>query len=201
MISSKSKNTKNLIKKLKKGLLLRKVLHLIVGTGLAVAFYFVNKDLYLSILFTLSIATMLGYSFKLDRLGIIKKVFFSVRKKNEFVAEGMLTLISSFIIIAILLEKHFLLFTWLIIFSDTMASLGGKMFGKTFIGTKTLEGTLFYIISSLPAYFLSTLSLESFLLLVILSSLVELSDKIEDNIGIAVLGALILSLNPVPFFY
>ena len=170
----------------------RKTLHTLVG----VVFYLLylisgNVEFYSFFMFMFGFGIAIAYSLGLHkRIKIIHDLLLGLRKKEEFLGESFLYIVSSFIIGSILLdEKWFFIMFWLITISDTFAFIVGFRYGKRRIfGNKTLEGFFGFLIASLPLFFvLPELKLA---FVIIGSGIIELIDKLEDNISISVFLAI-----------
>ena len=83
-------------------------------------------------------------------------------------------------------------------FSDSAAAIFGKMYGKTKIFNKSLEGSLAFLITSfmIIIFFATSIDLTYAVIAIIVVTLVELLPKFEldDNLLIPIISAFIMSM-------
>ncbi len=174
---------------------IRKMFHTSIGIMLYLLYLIIgNAEMYSTLLFFLSIGIMIEYSLGLHkRIELIHNLFESLKKKNEFLGEGLLFMMASFIIGAIILTPQlFFAMFWLISISDSMATIFGKKYGKhKLYKNKTLEGSLAFLVSALPLLFFYGFEIIYFIGIAVV---VELIEELEDNISISISMAILARL-------
>ena len=181
---------------------LRKSIHL-SNSGIAFLLFFWNQESVLAFVFIVTIL-MIG----LDLLRIynsnINKIYHSFLggitrefEKNRLTGASYVMLAS--LIVLLFFDKYTCIAALLIMsYSDTAAALIGRLYGKTRIFDKTLEGSFaFFTVSFLIILFLYPQIdfLFSFIAIIVVT-LVELFSlfKIDDNLSVPVVAAIIISL-------
>ena len=131
--------------------------------------------------------------------GIYKSIFGRVTREFEdsSLTGASYVLLSSFIIL-LFFSKYVCIASLLIMsFSDTFAAIIGKIYGKTKIGNKTLEGSFaFFLTSFLVVVLMSPyISIFPALLAISLATIVELFpvNNIDDNFSVPIVCAIIMS--------
>ena len=173
----------------------RKVIHSLIGLFLFSLYFIINNaEFYVFFLFAVSIGIIVGYSLNLfSRIYFIDKMLKDMKKKEEVIGEGLLFMISSYIVGALLLDKDmFFILFWLVSISDGFSSIVGTYYGKKINKyLKSKEGFFAYVVSSLPLFLFFQYNPFILGLIIISSGLIELLESIEDNLGIAIYLALI----------
>ena len=130
---------------------------------------------------------------------IYKSVFGRVTRdfEDSSLTGASYVLLSSFIIL-LFFSKYVCIASLLIMsFSDTFAAIIGKIYGKTKIGNKTLEGSFaFFLTSFLVVVLMSPyISIFPALLAISLATVVELFPvkNIDDNFSVPIVCAIIMS--------
>ena len=130
---------------------------------------------------------------------IYKSVFGRVTREFEdsSLTGASYVLLSSFIIL-LFFSKYVCIASLLIMsFSDTFAAIIGKIYGKTKIGNKTLEGSFAFFLTSLLVVVLMSpyISIFPALLAISLATVVELFPvkNIDDNFSVPIVCAIIMS--------
>ncbi len=183
-----------------RGFLLRKLLHF-VSLGFPFAIYSLDKKIYLSI-----IAFFLGGFLTADYLRFevksFRKFFRSffgdmIKKEEQKFLTGATWVCFSAFFVALLFPKNIAILSLLFLsISDNIASIVGKLFGRTKIfKKKTLEGLIaFFIVSLVITFFFQELSIIKKIIISLLVSLIELfSGEIDDNLTVPLLSAILLS--------
>ena len=172
---------------MEKKIIKRKVIHFFIGLFLYMLYYIAgNVEIYSTFLFFFGFGIMLEYSFGMHkRIKLLHQIFETLRKRNEFLGEGLLFMIASFLIGSVVLnEAQFFALFWLVSISDSVATLAGKKYGKHKIfGNKSIEGFVGFIVSATPLLFI--LNEPNIVIYILISGLVELIDRLEDNISIS----------------
>lgn len=130
---------------------------------------------------------------------IYKSVFGRVtREFEDFSLTGASYVLLSSFIILLFFSKYVCIASLLIMsFSDTFAAIIGRIYGKTKIGDKTLEGSFaFFLTSFLVVVLMSPyISIFPALLAISLATVVELFPvkNIDDNFSVPIICAIIMS--------
>ena len=173
----------------------RKAIHSFIGLFLFFLYFIINNsEFYVFFLFAVSIGIIIGYSLNLfERIYFIDKMLREMKKKEEVIGEGLLFMISSYIVGALLLDKDlFIVLFWLVSISDGFSSIVGTYYGKKINKhLKSKEGFFAYVVSSLPLFLFFNGNPLVLGLIIISSGFIELLESIEDNLGIAIYLALL----------
>lgn len=142
---------------------IRKLIHLF-SLSIPVGYYFITKELALSILIPLTLFSLLidygrYYHESLSRL--IDKIFGFIMRKHEKDSKkknlnGATYVLLSAVIVIVLFPKVFVVTAFaVLIIGDSSAALLGRKFGKTKFLLKSFEGTLAFFVSSCIVVLLS----------------------------------------------
>ena len=142
---------------------IRKLIHLF-SLSIPVVYYFITKELALSILIPLTLFSLLidygrYYHQTLSRL--IDKIFGFIMRKHEKDSKkknlnGATYVLLSAVIVIVLFPKVFVVTAFaVLIIGDSSAALFGRKFGKTKFLLKSLEGTLAFFVTSCIVVLLS----------------------------------------------
>ena len=131
---------------------------------------------------------------------VYRRIFGRVTRKFEdsSLTGATYVLLSSFIIL-FFFSKYVCIAALLIMsFSDTFAAIIGKIYGKTRIGNKTLEGSFaFLLVSFLIVVIMSPyLNIFQSLVAIVVVTVVELFpiNNIDDNFSVPIICAIIMSI-------
>jgi len=181
---------------------LRKSIHL-SNSGIAFLLFFWKQESVLAFIF---IVTMLMIGLDLVRIynSNINKIYHSFLggitrefEKNRLTGASYVMLAS--LIVLLFFDKYTCIAALLIMsYSDTAAALIGRLYGKTQIFDKTLEGSFaFFTVSFLIILLLyPEIDFLFSFIAIIVATLVELFSlfKIDDNLSVPVVAAIIISL-------
>ncbi|MAV64025.1 MAG: hypothetical protein CMG00_02415 [Candidatus Marinimicrobia bacterium] len=181
---------------------LRKSIHL-SNSGIAFLLFFWKQESVLAFVF---IVTMLMIGLDLVRIynSNINKIYHSFLggitrefEKNRLTGASYVMLAS--LIVLLFFDKYTCIAALLIMsYSDTAAALIGRLYGKTQIFDKTLEGSFaFFTVSFLIILLLyPEIDFLFSFIAIIVATLVELFSlfKIDDNLSVPVVAAIIISL-------
>lgn len=135
---------------------LRKAIHLF-SLSIPTVYYFITKELALSILVPLTIFSLLldyGRYYSKPLAEIINKIFGIIMRKHEFDSKkknlnGATYVLISAVIVVLIFPKVFVVTAFaVLIIGDISAALIGRKFGKTKFLFKSLEGTLAFFFFS-----------------------------------------------------
>ncbi|OGV26320.1 MAG: dolichol kinase [Ignavibacteria bacterium RIFOXYA2_FULL_37_17] len=135
---------------------LRKTIHLF-SLSIPTVYYFITKELALSILVPLTIFSLLvdyGRYYSKPLAEIINKFFGIIMRKHEFDAKkknlnGATYVLISAVIVVLIFPKVFVVTAFaVLIIGDISAALVGRKYGKTKFLFKSLEGTLAFFFFS-----------------------------------------------------
>ncbi len=182
-----------------KGFILRKLLHLI-SVLFPVAILIFDKKIYLPIIafFLGGFLTADYLRFEIKSFKIFFKCFFGEMIKKEeqnFFTGATWVCISAFLLALFFPRKVAVISLLFLSISDNLASIVGKLFGKTkLFKNKTLEGFLaFLIVSFIITLFFQELSIKKKIIISLFASFVELfSGTIDDNFTVPLLTAILL---------
>ena len=180
---------------------LRKTIH-ILNSVIPISLLFFRQD-YVTIGVGIALAAWLLLEFfRLSNKKVkdlYKRVFGRVTREFEdsSLTGASYVLLSSFIIL-FFFSKYVCIASLLIMsFSDTFAAIIGRIYGKTKIGTKTLEGSFaFFLTSFLIVVLMSPyISIFPALLAISLATIVELFpvNNIDDNFSVPIVCAIVMS--------
>lgn len=134
----------------------RKLIHLF-SLSIPTIYYFITKELALSILIPLTIISLLidyGRYYHKELSDIVEKVFGFLMRKHEKDSKkknlnGATYVLLSAVIVILLFPKVFVVTAFaVLIIGDSSAALIGRKFGKTKFLLKSLEGTLAFFVAS-----------------------------------------------------
>lgn len=141
----------------------RKLIHLF-SLSIPTIYYFITKELALSILIPLTIISLLidyGRYYNKALSDIVDKVFGFLMRKHEKDSKkknlnGATYVLLSAVIVILLFPKVFVVTAFaVLIIGDSSAALIGRKFGKTKFLLKSLEGTLAFFVASCCVVLLS----------------------------------------------
>ncbi len=181
--------------------LLRKAIHL-SSSVIPISYLYLSKDVEIFILVLLSI-TMIIIDLTRTRNQLMKELYYKylqpVLRSHEFdnqktVFTGGTYIVIAYLICVIIFPKPIAITSmFIIIICDSSAAIFGKVYGRSFIGNKTIEGSLTFFISGLIIVLLTPkltdLSVEYYIAAaaVLFTTMFEiLPIKIDDNISIPV---------------
>ncbi len=193
----------NLSKELK-----RKVIHL-SSSVIPVSYYFIERNPLL-IFLTAAFAAMVIIDILRIRSGFVKRIYGKflgdILRPHENESEriyftGGTYIILAFLLCTLIFEKNIAILSMLIIvFCDTAAAIAGKVYGKHYIGNKTLEGSISFFLTGVVLFFL-VIKPDNFILagsgifsLLIITVFELLPVKIDDNISIPLTFGILFSL-------
>ena len=180
--------------------ILRKLIHF--GSGfIPILVIFFGKETVLPILviFTILFISVDFLKSKINWMIKLYKYFFqSISRKNElYKLTGASWFLLGDVIVLIIFPENIAIFSMLLLsVSDTFAAIVGKIFGKTKIFLKSLEGTFAFFLSGLIiSMFFQDLPLSIRLFTVLTATIVEIySTKINDNLTIPIASAFVSTL-------
>lgn len=135
---------------------LRKLIHLF-SLSIPTVYYFITKELALSILIPLTIFSLLvdyGRYYHKTLSDLVDKIFGFIMRKHEKDSKkknlnGATYVLLSAVIVILIFPKVFVVTAFaVLIIGDSSAALIGRKFGKTKFLLKSLEGTLAFFVSS-----------------------------------------------------
>lgn len=177
----------------------RNLVHLLLGTLLALIVYFLEKDIALIFFgIMLIIGTILS-----EMIIRGKKIFFLNKFINEFERDivrpglGMLTFfIGVFISLVFFPSKAVFIGVLALAFNDSISTVVGIAFGKHKIwGKKTLEGSIggFFGTMIIAVMFLP---IETAIVISLATTLIELFAVLDDNVMIPPIVSLLITIIP-----
>jgi dolichol kinase len=134
----------------------RKLIHLF-SLSIPTVYYFITKELALSILIPLTVFSLLidyGRYYHKTLSELVDKIFGFIMRKHEKDSKkknlnGATYVLLSAVIVILLFPKVFVVTAFaVLIIGDSTAALIGRKFGKTKFLLKSLEGTLAFFVSS-----------------------------------------------------
>ncbi|MFA7229173.1 MAG: diacylglycerol/polyprenol kinase family protein [Melioribacteraceae bacterium] len=146
-----------------KGELVRKSIHLF-SLSIPVVYYFITRELALSILIPLTVFSLLvdyGRYYHKTLSEFVDKIFGFIMRKHEKDSKkknlnGATYVLLSAVIVIVLFPKVFVVTAFaVLIIGDSSAALIGRKFGKTKFLLKSLEGTLAFFFTSCIVVLLS----------------------------------------------
>jgi dolichol kinase len=163
----------------------RKLIHLF-SLSIPTVYYFITKELALSILIPLTVFSLLidyGRYYSKTLSDIVDKVFGFIMRKHEKDSKkknlnGATYVLLSAVIVILIFPKVFVITAFaVLIIGDSTAALIGRKYGKTKFLLKSLEGTLAFFVSS--------------------CFVVLLSPKVEGNLTEYVIGIIAVAVGAV----
>ncbi len=186
----------------------RKAIHLF-SSVIPLSYYFLERKLFL-LLLTAAFAAMVIIDILRNRKGFVKdtygKFLGDILRPHEVKTEkiyftGGTYIVLAFLLCALIFEKNIAVLSMLIVVvCDSAAAITGIVYGRHFIGGKTIEGSLAFFISGIVLFAVvmkpDNLYLAfSGILSVVITALFELIPfKIDDNLSIPLLFGLVYSL-------
>ncbi len=134
----------------------RKLFHLF-GLVFPILYYFINKPLIIIILLVIALLVLYIDNIRHTNIQlqtIIENFFNSIMRDQErsgtLNLSGISYFISGLLLSAIFFNKKITIVAWLVlIISDSSAALVGKMIGKPYIGAKSIEGSIAFLVTSI----------------------------------------------------
>lgn len=186
--------------------LLRKGIHL-SSSVIPFSYFFFSRNLFIVILSVITLIMILidvlryrNSSFR----NLYMKFLGPILRKHEVgfkgnVFTGGTYLIAAYLLCVIIFPKPLAITSmFVIIFSDSFAAIFGKIYGKHFIGSKTIEGSAAFFLTGMIIIFISPKISNSIieyyigLISVLVTTVIELVPmKIDDNIFIPIFFGII----------
>lgn len=180
--------------------ILRKLIHF--GSGIIpilVIIFGKGTVLPILVIFTILFILVDFLKSKINWMFKLYKYFFqSISRKSElYKLTGASWFLLGDVIVLIIFPENIAIFSMLLLsVSDTFAAIVGKIFGKTKLFLKSLEGTFAFFLSGLiVSMFFQDLPLSIRLFTVLTATIVEIySTKINDNLTIPIASAFVCTL-------
>ena len=182
--------------------LLRKAIHA-CNSAIALSLYVLDKDDVLLIVGILG-ALIIFFDFSRIYSSYIQKLYNSIfgRVTRDFEAYRLTgasyVMIGAFIVLLLFEAKICIPALLIMSFSDSAAAIVGKLYGKTNIFDKTLEGSFAFLVTSLliVVFFTPDIDLLFSVIAIIVVTIIELIPKygLDDNLLIPIISASIMSI-------
>lgn len=179
--------------------LLRKSIHL-SSSVIPVSYYFLSREIEIIMLSVLSLIMIIidvvrvkNVNFKNIYLKFLKPILRNHEHENEkTLFTGGTYIVIAYLVCVIFFPKAISITSmFIVIFPDSLAAIVGKVYGKHFIGNKTIEGSSAFFITGIIVVMLSPKVTDSIseyyiaFVCVLLTTFFELLTlKIDDNISI-----------------